>query len=67
MKSKKRASVRVKIGIRQAIEIEMTLRNARNFCGMNNASDEIMGRLASCIENVCEAISNRNRVAGLEK
>ncbi len=67
MAAKKRKNVRVKLPIRRAVEVEMTLRNARDFCGMRGASSELMEHLGNCITSVTEAINNRNRVLGLER
>lgn len=67
MRSTKRKHARVKLPIRQAIEIEMTLANAREFCGMNGAGSEIMGHLRTCFENISRAIEARNRVVGIKE
>lgn len=63
----KRKNVRVKVPVRQAVEIEMTLRNARDFCGRNGAAQELMDHLASCVRNMKQAVDDRNRVVGLKE
>ena len=62
----KRKNARVKLPIRQAIDMEMTLRNARDFCGVHGANREMMEHLVACINNLSQAIDARNRVVGLK-
>ena len=60
----KRKNARVKLPIRHAHEIESTLYNVREFCGMHGASEELMAHIRSCQENIKRAVSDRNRVVG---
>ena len=64
---KRRGTTRVKLPIRQAHELEATLYNVREFCAMRDASEELMGHIASCQANITRAIDDRNRVAGIAR
>ncbi len=62
----KRKNVRVKLPIRQAIEIEMTLRNVSDFCAVRNADSEVLAYIARSLRSITTAIDARNRVVGLK-
>lgn len=60
----RRKNARVKLPIRHAHELEATLHNVREFCGMNGASTELMTHIRSCEQNIKKAVADRNRVIG---
>ena len=65
MAKTRRRTASVKLPIRQAHEIEATLHNVREFCGMHGASQELMAHIGACMKNITHAINERNRVVGI--
>jgi hypothetical protein len=60
----RRKNARVKLPIRHAHELEATLHNVREFCGMHGAGEELMSHIRSCEQNVKRAVADRDRVIG---